>query len=142
MFSQDDWGQPRISVFQRLRKVCEPKQNNIQIRKQKRWKLKKKKQHPRSLGWVCEQNDISQFEQVEQVNVVSIVDEEDAQNFEFPCQEALKHHQIATTDHKMCDEVQVNSPKSLSDDLTSKQEPPQDFVEAVQPAPQEMKNDS
>jgi len=30
----------------------------------------------RSLVWVCEQNDVSQFEQVEQVNVVSIADKE------------------------------------------------------------------
>jgi len=38
----------------------------------------------------------------------------------------------------MCDKVQVNSPKSLDDDLTPEQEPFQDFVEAVQPAPPEM----
>ena len=44
------------------------------------------------------------------------------------------------THHKMHDEVQVNSPKRLDDDLTPGQEPSQDFVESVQPTPLEMEN--
>jgi len=38
----------------------------------------------------------------------------------------------------MCGEVQFNSPKILNDDLPPKQEPSQDFVEAIQPAPPEI----
>ena len=78
----------------------------MQVRKQKKWKLKKKKQQPRSFGWVHEQNDISQVKQVEQVNFVSITGKEnDAKNFEFPYQEAFKHDQIAITGHEMYGEV-------------------------------------
>ena len=33
-----------------------------------------------------------------------------------------------------------NSPKSLNDDLIPEQEPSQDFVEAIQPAPLEMED--
>jgi len=36
---------------------------------------------------------------------VSIVDEEDAKNFEFSYQEASKYFEIITMDHKMCGEV-------------------------------------
>ena len=97
--------------------------------------MNKKGQQPRRFVWVREQNEAKQ---AEQVNVVSIADEENAQNFEFPYQEAFKHHQIAITSHEMCGEVQVDSPKSLNGDLTLKQEPSQDFVEAIQPAPPEM----
>ena len=40
----------------------------------------------------------------------------------------------------MCGEVQVNSFKSLNDDLALEQEPSQDFVEVVQHAPPEMED--
>ena len=74
MFSQDKQVRPWISVFQRFGKVNEPKQKNIRVRKQKKWKLNKKRQQFRSFLWVREQN---QVEQADQVNVVSIGDEED-----------------------------------------------------------------
>jgi len=44
------------------------------------------------------------------------------------------------TDHEMCGEIQVNSPKGLNDDLTLEQGPFQDFVEAIQPLPPEMED--
>ena len=93
-FSADEQVQPRISVLQRLGKINEPKQKNVLVRKQKKWKVKQKKQQPRSFVWVRGQDDVSQIEQVEQVNVVSVADKEDAQNFEFPCQKVPKHHKI------------------------------------------------
>jgi len=77
-FSADEQVQPRISIFQRLGKINEPKQKNVRVRKQKKWKLKKKKQQPRSFICVQGQNDVRQIEQVQQVNVVSVVDKEDA----------------------------------------------------------------
>jgi len=42
----------------------------------------------RSLVWVYEQNKV---EQAEQVHVMSIVDEEDIQNFELSSQKSFKH---------------------------------------------------
>ena len=52
---------------------------------------------------------------MEQVNIVSVADEEDAQNFEFPCQKVPKYHGINMLNCKGCDEVQVHadSPKRL-----------------------------
>jgi len=50
-------------------------------------------------------NEVSHVEQIKQVNVVSIADKKDAQSFEFPCQEASKHQEIATTDHEIRGEV-------------------------------------
>jgi len=50
-------------------KVNEPKQKNIWVRKQRKWKLNKKGQQPRSFVWVREKNEV---EQADQVNVVSI----------------------------------------------------------------------
>ena len=53
---------------------------------------------------------MSQVEQVEQVNIVSItVGENDTQNFEFSYQEALKHHKIDETNHELCGEVQAQA---------------------------------
>jgi len=49
---------------------------------------------------------------------VSTADEENAQNFEFPYQEAFKQHQITITSHDICGKIQVDSPKSLDSDLT------------------------
>jgi len=92
---------------------------------------------PRSVVWVCEQNEV---EQAEQVNIVTIADEENAQNFEFPYQEAFKHDQITITSYEMCGEVQVNSPKSLDSDLTFEEEPSQDFVNTIQPTPPKMED--
>jgi len=124
MFSQNEQVRSRILVFQRLGKINESKQKNIQVREQKKWKLKKKKkQQLRSFTWVCEQNEVGRAKHAERVNVVSIIDEEETQNFEFSCQETFKHQQIAMTNHEMCSEVQVNSPKSLNDDLTPQQKP-------------------
>jgi len=71
---------------------------------------------------------------------VSITDEENAQNFEFPYQEAFKHHQIAITGHEMYGEVHVDAPKNLNGDLILEQEPSQDFIEVVQPAPPEIED--
>ena len=48
-----------------------------------------------------------QGELADQVNVVSIGDEEDTQNFEFSCLESPRHQKIATIDMEMCGEVQV-----------------------------------
>jgi len=48
MFSQDKQVRPRVSVFQRLGKVNEPKERNIQVRKKKKWKLNNKRQRSRS----------------------------------------------------------------------------------------------
>ena len=61
-FYADGQVQPRISVFQRLGKINEPKQKNVRVRNQKKWKLKKKKQQPRSFVWIRGQNDVSQIE--------------------------------------------------------------------------------
>jgi len=58
-FSADEQVQPRISVFQRLAKINEPKQKNVRVRNQKKWKLKKKTQQPRGFVWVQGQNDVS-----------------------------------------------------------------------------------
>ena len=56
---------------------------------------------------------------MEQVSVVSVVDKEDAQNFEFSCQKVPKHHRINMLNCKGHEEVQVhaNSPKRLDGDL-------------------------
>lgn len=51
---------------------------------------------------VCEQHVRVE---VEQVNVVLIMDKEDAQNFEFSYRKAYRHPDIVTTDYEMCDEV-------------------------------------
>ena len=104
MFSQDKQVQPQVSVFQRLGEVNEPKERNIQVKKKKKWKLNKKKQRSRSFVRVREQNEV---ELTDQVNVVSIGDEEDTQNLEFPCLESPRHQKIATIDMEMCGEVQV-----------------------------------
>ena len=80
---------------------------------------------------------------MEQVNVVSVADEEDAQNFEFPCQKVPKHHEIDRLNHKGCDAIQVHtdSPKRLDgDSVAIKQGSSEDFVEAIQPAPPEMED--
>jgi len=102
MFPQENQVPPWISVFQRLRKVNEPKQNNIRVKSQKKWKLKKKRKQFRNFVSVREQNEV---EQADQVNVVSIGAEEDTQIFELPCLETPSHQKIATIDVKMCDEV-------------------------------------
>jgi len=81
MFPQDMQVRPRVSVFQRLGEVNEPKERNIQVRKKKKWKPNKKRERSRSFVWVREQNKV---ELTDQVNVVFIGDEEDTQNFEFP----------------------------------------------------------
>ena len=104
MFSKDKQVQPQVSVLQRLGEVNELKQNNIQVRKKKKWRLNKKRQRFRSFVWVREQNEVGQ---VDQVNVVSIGDEEDTQIFERPCLESPRHQKIATIDVKMCGEVQA-----------------------------------
>ena len=95
MFSQDKRVRPRVSVFQRLGKVNESKDRNIQVRKKKKWKLNKKRQRSKSFVWVREQNEVKL---TNQVNVISIGDEEDTQNFEFPCLESPGHQKIATID--------------------------------------------
>ena len=144
-FFADEQVQSRISVFQRLGKINEPKQKNVRVRNQKKWKLKKKKQQPRSFVWVRGQNNVSQIKQVEQVNVVSMADEKNAQNFEFSCQEVPEHHRINMLNCKGCEEAQVhaNSPKKLDGDLVDiKQGSSEDFVEAIQPAPPEMEDGS
>ena len=74
MFYQDRQVQPRVSVFQRLGEVNEPKERNIQVRKKKKWNLNKKRQQSRSFVWVREQNEV---ELADQINVVSVGDEED-----------------------------------------------------------------
>ena len=135
MFSQDKQVRSRVSVFQRLGEVNEPKERNIQVRKKKKWKLNKKRQRSRSFVWVREQNEV---ELTDQVNVVSIEDEEDTQNFEFPCLESPGHHKIAIIDMEMCGEVQVQGgltecPEGGS--IPIEHEPCRDFVEAVQAAP-------
>ena len=80
MFSQDKQVQPQVSVFQRLGKVNEPKERNIQVRKKKKWKMNKNRQQFRSFVWVREQNKV---ELADQVNVVSIGGEEDTQILNF-----------------------------------------------------------
>jgi len=80
---------------------------------------------------------------VEQVNVVSMADEKNAQNFEFSFQEVPEHHRINMLNCKGCEEAQVhaNSPKKLDGDLVDiKQGSSEDFVEAIQPAPPEMED--
>jgi len=78
--------------------------------------LNKKRQQFRSFVWVREQNEV---ELVDQVNVVSIGDEEDIQNFELPCLESPRHQKIATIDMEMCGEVQAqdDSPDGPEDGL-------------------------
>ena len=66
--------------------------------------MKNKGQQPRSFVWVHEQNEV---EQADQVNVVFIKDEDDAQFFELLCQESPKHQRVTTIDSEMCGEVQV-----------------------------------
>jgi len=65
MFFQNEPTQPRISIVWRLGKVNEAKQKNFNVRKQKKWKLKKTKQQPRSLVWVHKQNEVGQTEHAE-----------------------------------------------------------------------------
>ena len=80
---------------------------------------------------------------MEQVNVVSMVDQEDAQNFEFPCQKVPKHYRIDMLNCKGCDEVQVHtdSPKRLDGgSVAIKQGSSEDFLEPIQPALLEMEN--
>jgi len=48
----------------------------------------------------------NEVEQTKQVNAVSIIDVEDIQNFEFPCQKSSKHREIVTTGYEICGEVQ------------------------------------
>jgi len=132
MFSQDRQVRPRVSVFQRLGEVNEPKERNIQVREKKKWKMNKKRQRSRSFLWVREQNEV---ELVDQVNVISIGDEEDIQNFELPWLESPRHQKIATIDIERCGEVQAqdDSPECLDDSsIPIEQEPCQDFVEAIQ----------
>jgi len=136
-FFADEQVQSRISVFQRLGKINEPKQKNIRVRKQKKWKLKKERQQPRSFVWVRGQNDVSQIEQMEQVNVVSVEDEKDAHSFEFPYQKVPKHQRIDMLNCKGHDAVQVHahSPKRLEGaSVDIKQGSSEDFIEAIQPA--------
>ena len=115
----------------------EPKQKNFRVRKQRKWKLNKKGQEPRSLVWVHEQNEA---EQAEKLTSCPLQMRKMLKIFEFPYQEAFKHRQIAITSHEMCSEILVDSPKSLNGDLTLEQEPSQDFVEAIQLAPPEMED--
>ena len=82
--------------------------------------LNKKGQQPRSFVLVREQSEV---EQADQVNVVFIKDEDDAQFFELPCQESPKHQRVSMIDSDMCGEVQLNPPKSLNNDLIVEQEP-------------------
>ena len=130
MFSQDRQVQPRVSVFQRLGEV----------KKKKKWKLNKKRQRSRNFVWVCEQNEV---ELVDQFNVVSIGDEVDTQNFEFPCLESPGHQKIATIDMEVCGEVQAqdDSPECSEDSsIPIKQKPCRDFVEAIQAASPEIED--
>ena len=61
MFSQNENVQPRISIFERLGKINEPKPSDIQVGKLKKWKIKKKKkEQPRSFTWVHKQNVVYQ----------------------------------------------------------------------------------
>jgi len=65
---------------------------------------------------------------------MSIADEEDAQNFEFPRQGAPKHRKIDMTNHEMCGEVwaQADSLQSLnSNSVATEQGSSKGFIEAV-----------
>jgi len=89
---------------------------------------------------VREQNEVKL---ADQVNVVSIGDEEDIQNFELPCLESLRHQKIATIDMEMCGEVQAqdDSPECPEDSsIPTEQEPCRYFVEAIQATPPKIED--
>ena len=80
---------------------------------------------------------------MEQINVVSVADEKDAQNFEFPSQKVPKHHSIDMVNCKGHDVVQVHthSPKRLEGaSVDIKQGSSEDFIEAIQPTPPKMED--
>ena len=91
--------------------LMNPSKKNIQVIKQKKWKMNNKSQQLRSFVWICERNEV---EQAEHVNVLSIIDEEDAQIFEFPYLESSQHQKNVTIESQICGKIQAQhkSPKN------------------------------